>query len=316
MPSSPARATKASKSSIVPRSGCTASWPPSAEPMAHGLPGSSAPAASVLSRPLRWVVPIGWIGRQVDDVEAEVGDVGEVLGRPLQPAERAREQLVPGGMGGGRPIDPERLRRRWPTAGRRGGRRRRRPPRGRSRPRAGRPASSSVRRVPAAAVAQAVGVGGVDPRRQVLEQPRPLLQLQVHVLARRRPSPRSRGARWRSGRSSLDHQLVRPDLGRAIGAGPPVVRRRWRRGRCASRPSPARRQRTRAAMTSCPSAMSVAETATTSPTTALAGNPAGVRGWTSSITIGGSTRPPYEPARSGQPGDPRPGSEVERDGSS
>lgn len=51
--SSRARATKASKSSIVPRSGWTASCPPSVEPMAHGTPGSQLPADRVLFGPLR-----------------------------------------------------------------------------------------------------------------------------------------------------------------------------------------------------------------------------------------------------------------------
>ncbi len=58
-PSSEALATKASKSSIVPRSGWTASCPPSCEPIAHGTPTSHSPAVSELFRPLRWVRPIG-----------------------------------------------------------------------------------------------------------------------------------------------------------------------------------------------------------------------------------------------------------------
>ena len=69
MPSSRVRATKASKSSIVPRSGWTASWPPSSEPIAQGEPGSSGamscglpPGNSGLFGPLRLTVPIGWIG--------------------------------------------------------------------------------------------------------------------------------------------------------------------------------------------------------------------------------------------------------------
>ena len=33
-----------------------------APPIAHGEPGSSGPASSVLLRPLRLVTPIGWIG--------------------------------------------------------------------------------------------------------------------------------------------------------------------------------------------------------------------------------------------------------------
>ncbi len=39
-----------------------ASWPPSGEPIAHGTPTSSGVAVRVLLRPLRCVVPIGWIG--------------------------------------------------------------------------------------------------------------------------------------------------------------------------------------------------------------------------------------------------------------
>src|SRR5262249_6053385 len=54
--------TKRRKSSSVPSSGCTASWPPSAEPMAYGLPGSPASQRSELLRPLRLTRPIGWMG--------------------------------------------------------------------------------------------------------------------------------------------------------------------------------------------------------------------------------------------------------------
>ncbi len=62
MPSSTVRATKASKSARVPRSGWIASWPPSAEPIAHGEPGSSGPGVRVLFGPLRLIRPIGWTG--------------------------------------------------------------------------------------------------------------------------------------------------------------------------------------------------------------------------------------------------------------
>ena len=54
--------TRYSKSSMVPRLGSMAVWPPSALPMAHGLPGSSGPALSVLLGPLRWLTPTGWMG--------------------------------------------------------------------------------------------------------------------------------------------------------------------------------------------------------------------------------------------------------------
>ncbi len=62
MPSSRARPTNGSKSSRVPSSGWMASWPPSSEPIAQGEPGSSGSGLSVLLRPLRNVVPIGWMG--------------------------------------------------------------------------------------------------------------------------------------------------------------------------------------------------------------------------------------------------------------
>ena len=35
---------------------------PSADPIAQGLPGSSADGVRLLSRPLRWVTPMGWMG--------------------------------------------------------------------------------------------------------------------------------------------------------------------------------------------------------------------------------------------------------------
>ena len=62
MPSSRVRATNASKSSNVPRSGWIASCPPSGEPIAHGEPGSPGRGTSVLFRPLRNEVPIGCTG--------------------------------------------------------------------------------------------------------------------------------------------------------------------------------------------------------------------------------------------------------------
>ena len=62
MPSSRVRATKSSKSSNVPSCGWIASWPPSSEPIAQGEPTSCGPGSSVLLRPLRLILPIGWIG--------------------------------------------------------------------------------------------------------------------------------------------------------------------------------------------------------------------------------------------------------------
>ena len=62
IPWSRAAATKSSKSSIVPSAGCTASWPPSSLPIAHGEPTSLGAAVTLLLRPLRWTLPTGWIG--------------------------------------------------------------------------------------------------------------------------------------------------------------------------------------------------------------------------------------------------------------
>src|ERR1700733_2654203 len=55
-------ATSELKSRRVPSSGAIDLWPPSFEPMAHGLPGSSGVQLTLLLRPLRNAVPIGWIG--------------------------------------------------------------------------------------------------------------------------------------------------------------------------------------------------------------------------------------------------------------
>ena len=144
--------TSASKSSSVPRSGWIASWPPVSSPIAHGLPGSSGPATSVLLRPLRFVCADRVDRRQVEDVEAELGEPRELLGctprkppqergnssyqAPKRPRSRstssssgAVELLVP------RDRSPRRGARRAPRARRRAPRARRRPARARRRPR-------------------------------------------------------------------------------------------------------------------------------------------------------------------------------------
>ena len=82
-PSRRASATMRSKAASSPSSGCRVVWPPSTPPTAQGLPGSSGPAVRVLLRPLRLVTPMGWTGREVDDVEAQLGQ-----GRELGPSRR------------------------------------------------------------------------------------------------------------------------------------------------------------------------------------------------------------------------------------
>ena len=163
-------------------------------------------------------------------------------------------------------------------------------------------ACSSSRRTPSAAAcrrffASAPGdLGG-----EVLEEPGALLQLELDVLAGGRlhldlvaPGGVAVGPR-------VDHQLVEPDGRRDDRARPPVVVARVAAAPTPSARSPLRRQRTRAPRRSWPSAMSWADTGTRSPPTALAGNPAGVRGCTSSITIGGSTGPSVRASASAPP---------------
>lgn len=50
------------KPSSPPSSACTSVCPPSAAPIAYGLPGSPSTAVTELLRPLRFFAPIGWIG--------------------------------------------------------------------------------------------------------------------------------------------------------------------------------------------------------------------------------------------------------------
>ena len=86
-----AAATSASKSASVPSSGWIAVWPPSLEPMAHGLPGSPRPACVDVVRALAERRADGMDGRQVHHVEAgsarsssRAADVGQRAGaRPL-----------------------------------------------------------------------------------------------------------------------------------------------------------------------------------------------------------------------------------------
>ena len=88
-----ALATNASKSSMVPRSGWTASCPPSLEPMAQGLPGSSGPGVERVVRALAVDLADRVDRRQVDDVEAHLGHGVQAVGRR---AERAADRLAVG----------------------------------------------------------------------------------------------------------------------------------------------------------------------------------------------------------------------------
>src|SRR3954451_13760825 len=85
IPCSFASATSASKSSIVPRSGCTASWPPCSEPIAHGEPTSPFAATSALFFPLRFVCPIGGIGGRETTSKTSSASSGRTRRTPLNP---------------------------------------------------------------------------------------------------------------------------------------------------------------------------------------------------------------------------------------
>ena len=103
--SSRARLTKYAKSSAVPSFGWIASWPPSAEPMAHGNRRRQGPAIRVLLGPAIDLTD-GVDGRQVHHVETHSGDAWQVVyggqkstvhrvavGVPA--ARRPRKELVP-----------------------------------------------------------------------------------------------------------------------------------------------------------------------------------------------------------------------------
>ena len=76
----------------------------------RGCPGRQARPSSVLSRPLRAVMPDRVDRRQVQDVEAHGRDLGHAPGRPLEAAERSREQLVPGADQSPLAVHPQRHR--------------------------------------------------------------------------------------------------------------------------------------------------------------------------------------------------------------
>lgn len=87
-------------------------WPPSGPPMAHGLPGSSGPACSVLPGPFRWLRPMGWIEQTVQRVEAERRDAIQLADHAAEAAVRAGEQLVPGDSAASRSTPTRRRARR------------------------------------------------------------------------------------------------------------------------------------------------------------------------------------------------------------
>jgi hypothetical protein len=81
------RATKASKSSMVPRSGWIASWPPAGSRWRTASPGPPGRRRACCSGPCGSPLEPDRVDRrEVDDVEAHRGDGGQPLGRGAQRA--------------------------------------------------------------------------------------------------------------------------------------------------------------------------------------------------------------------------------------
>ncbi len=79
-----------------------------------GAAGIVGGGRQLLFRPLRLVRPIGWIGREIEHVEAEVADIGQLPDDVVEGAvtlrivgHRARQQLVPGAEGGTLAVDDQ-----------------------------------------------------------------------------------------------------------------------------------------------------------------------------------------------------------------
>ena len=111
IPCSRAAATRASKEATSPRLGSIASWPPSSEPIAQGLPGSSGPAVERVVAPLAVGLADRVDRRQVDHVEAELGQLRQLRADAVEAAPGAREELIPGAEAGALALDLDAQRR-------------------------------------------------------------------------------------------------------------------------------------------------------------------------------------------------------------
>ena len=108
-------ATKPRKSSSVPSSGCTASWPPSAAADRIGAAGIALARAQRVVAALAVGVPDRMDRREIDDVEAQRRDVGQARDAIVEgavPARHAalaaRHHFVPGAVARQRPVSDER----------------------------------------------------------------------------------------------------------------------------------------------------------------------------------------------------------------
>ena len=89
----------------MPSSGWIASCPPSAPPIAHGLPTSPGLGALRVVPALAVRAPDRVDRREVEDVEAELGEPRHDLGDAREAAPRARKELVPGARARPFPLD-------------------------------------------------------------------------------------------------------------------------------------------------------------------------------------------------------------------
>ena len=96
------------KSSMVPRSGSMAVWPPAADRWPTGCPGRQVRRPACCCGPCGRVRADRMDRREVQHVEAHGGQRRDPLGRPVEAAERPGEQLVPGPDQRPLAIDPER----------------------------------------------------------------------------------------------------------------------------------------------------------------------------------------------------------------
>ena len=94
----------------MPSSGWTASWPPSAAPIAYGDAGVVGAGDERVVAALAVLAPDRVDRREVEDVEAVLGDRGDLLLDRVQAAPRAREQLVPGAEARAHAVDLDRQR--------------------------------------------------------------------------------------------------------------------------------------------------------------------------------------------------------------
>ena len=242
MPSSPARAVRRAKSSALPSSGLQRHVPARLAADGPGAAGVGAPRGRRVVAALAVRQPDRVDGRQVEHVEAELGELRQQLLDSGEAAPRAREELVPGS---------ERRRARNPR-GPRGSRRRPSARSGRRRPPPGPPRPSATRRraEPRPPRARSRGRSG---------RPRPCAPARAARRPRGRPMRPRRTASARARRPRTSRASDRGPRGGAASAAR------------ASDACPGARKRRAPPSTSCPSRRNVAHTSTRSPTVRLAG---------------------------------------------